>query len=295
MTRRARITVLAGLAIVALVGLVAIVEMTRPEPALTPDQVGAERLADLTYRGDVSAPDGANTLDVYLPPLRLDREPVPAVIWIHGGGWINGDKRETMPVWNWTDRGVAVVAVNYRLAEGGVVLADTAADIDAAVDHVLDHASDWGIDVTRIAVYGHSAGGHLAALVAVSDAPVAAVVAAGAPLDLQALVDPTLESFVGLVGADAPRFTADVLGCQSLDVECDRLAASFSPAAMDLDETQLFIIHGDADPLVPVDQALQFERVHGNEDTVRTEIVEGAGHVPFGPEAFDFLRPALGL
>lgn len=117
------------------------------------------------------------SLDVY--PLPASCGPRPALIWVHGGGWRLGDKANSM------DRkaalaaaeGWVLVSVNYRLstAGSGVVWPDHGNDVAAAVGYALDHAGELGIDPTRVALMGHSAGGQLAAIVTVDPTLLAAV------------------------------------------------------------------------------------------------------------------------
>lgn len=104
-----------------------------------------------------------STLDVYAPAVG-DNHPV--VLWIHGGGWRHGDKthvQEKPRALN--ERGFALVSVNYRL-HPDATYKQQASDITQAVRWVRDHAREFGGSSDGIFVMGHSAGAHLAALVA---------------------------------------------------------------------------------------------------------------------------------
>jgi len=88
----------------------------------------------------------------------------PLLIFIHGGYWSQLDKdifTTLAPVWN--SAGVAVALLNYRLAPSAR-MADIVSDVRTAICWLWDHASDLGFDREKIVVSGHSAGGHLAAL-----------------------------------------------------------------------------------------------------------------------------------
>jgi acetyl esterase/lipase len=105
----------------------------------------------------------AQTLDLYRPagPARMK-----LVVFVHGGGWIQGDKGIG---WGFAKvlnaAGYAVASVNYRMIPN-VLLQDEATDVASAAAFLLAHADQYGLDTSRFALAGHSAGGHLIALVA---------------------------------------------------------------------------------------------------------------------------------
>lgn len=97
-------------------------------------------------------------------------DPVPVIVWVHGGGWAIGDKRrvdEKATFFN--DLGYVLVSVNYRLSTRGVpdhpTHPDHANDVGAAVAWVQEHIDEHGGDGDHVALLGHSAGAHLVALV----------------------------------------------------------------------------------------------------------------------------------
>ena len=97
-------------------------------------------------------------LDVYYP---VDLKNVPVVVWFHGGGLTGGGK--FIPA-DLKDRGMAVVAVNYRLLPKAD-LAEVIDDAAAAVAWTLKNASLYGGDPAKVVVSGHSAGGYLTSMV----------------------------------------------------------------------------------------------------------------------------------
>ncbi|MEV7420921.1 alpha/beta hydrolase [Streptomyces sp. NPDC089919] len=106
-------------------------------------------------------------LDVHVPAAE---GPVAAVVWIHGGGWLEGDRRyppPTVPVellhGAVLGAGLALVSVDYRHSLEAPFPAQLH-DVKAAVRYVRRFAAELGIDPDRIGVMGESAGGHLAAL-----------------------------------------------------------------------------------------------------------------------------------
>ena len=115
-------------------------------------------------------PHGPVPVRIYTPAAGIPAS-MPCLVWVHGGGFIGGDldMREA----DWTARevcataGALVVSVDYRLAVGGVCYPVPHDDTVAAVTWVRDRAGDLGVDPSRIAIGGASAGGNLTAGAAV--------------------------------------------------------------------------------------------------------------------------------
>jgi acetyl esterase/lipase len=102
------------------------------------------------------------TLDVYAPATGKDH---PIVFWIHGGGWMQGDKKDVkVKPQAFIDKGFVFVSTNYRVFPD-VTIKMIAADVAKAIRWTHDHARRIGGDADTIFVMGHSAGAQLAALV----------------------------------------------------------------------------------------------------------------------------------
>ena len=124
--------------------------------------------ASAIYRNVAYAQDSpAQKLDLYLPAP--GEPPYPVLIAIHGGGFIGGDKEDgqIVPVLQGLTRGYAVVGLDYRLSPEAHFPA-AISDVKAAVRWVRAHAGEYGLDGSRIALWGDSAGGNLAALAGTS-------------------------------------------------------------------------------------------------------------------------------
>ncbi len=118
-----------------------------------------------------------NQLDVYAPTT-LRSKPAPVVVWVHGGGWYQGNKDLVVieKARRFTRSGYLFVSVNYRLsprvtdadslAPGRVRFPDQPRDVAAAVGWVDRNIADFGGDPERIVLMGHSAGGQLVSLLA---------------------------------------------------------------------------------------------------------------------------------
>jgi acetyl esterase/lipase len=107
-------------------------------------------------------------LDIHFPPESFTG-PRPAVVQVHGGGWVVGDKREQgRPLLaHLATRGFVGFNVNYRLSPGAT-FPDHLVDIKRAIAWIREHAAELRVDAGFIAVTGGSAGGHLAAMAALT-------------------------------------------------------------------------------------------------------------------------------
>src|SRR5207244_2268370 len=98
------------------------------------------------------------TLDVYTPAEGKNH---PVVVWIHGGGWHSGDKKDVQKKPQaFTDKGFVFVSINYRLWPS-VTIKQIAENVAKAIHWTHDHAADYGGDPNIIFVMGHSAGAQL--------------------------------------------------------------------------------------------------------------------------------------
>ncbi|MDP6041664.1 MAG: alpha/beta hydrolase fold domain-containing protein, partial [Candidatus Latescibacteria bacterium] len=105
-------------------------------------------------------------LDLYLPSDTSS--PVPVVIWVHGGGWRGGSKGNGGRALNMTKRGFAVVDVEYRLS-GEAIFPAQIEDCKTAIRWVKANAEKYNLDANRIGAWGSSAGGHLVAMMGLTE------------------------------------------------------------------------------------------------------------------------------
>lgn len=102
------------------------------------------------------------SLDVYAPAGGKNH---PVVVWIHGGGWHSGDKKDVnQKPQAFVDKGFVFVSINYRLWPGATIK-QIAEDTAKAIRWTHDHVAEHGGDPNTMFVMGHSAGAQLAALV----------------------------------------------------------------------------------------------------------------------------------
>jgi acetyl esterase/lipase len=275
-----------------------------PPPAPTRRDDGVRVFSGVTY----ACPAGYRPLqlDVWVPDTAA---PAPLVVWVHGGGWMTGDRRylpETLRPDQlfeaFVAAGLAVATVDYRFALEAPFPAQLH-DAKAAVRYLRAHAGELGVDVTRVGVAGESAGGHLAALVALT----------GHRADL--------EGDLGVVGpSSAVDVAVDWYGVSDLDtmpratppphvqaklpeamrtppedvlvrgLEGPALADASPVTHVTADAPPFLLVHGTADWLVPFAQSERLrDALEGAGVPVRLVPVEGAEHIFAGSRDVDGL------
>ena len=199
-------------------------------------------------------------LDIYRPRAGAQRAPV--LVYIHGGGWVLGDKREQgLPMMlHLAARGWVCVTVNYRLSPK-VAFPEHLLDCKRALAWTKDHIAEYGGDPSRVVISGGSAGGHLASLVALTPT-------LGDPAtDLSVLAAVPFYGVYDFLNRDGVRGNG-------FGKFIDRAVTKTTPTAnrelyelaspMDQitpDAPPFFVIHGSNDSLVPVQEARTFVRL----------------------------------
>ncbi|MDD5265084.1 MAG: alpha/beta hydrolase fold domain-containing protein, partial [Candidatus Bipolaricaulis sp.] len=231
--------------------------------------------ADLVY----ATVDGVDlTLDLYRPS---SAGPHPAIVFVHGGGWTAGDKS----MWEdealrFADQGYVGISVNYRLAPTYPFPA-AVEDCKAAVRWLRSHAQELDVDPQRIGAMGSSAGGHLVAMLGVTDGSeglegtsgdlslssrVQAVVDYFGPTDLTAAADSTDSAILAFLGGT----------CAQTPVAC-RQASPVKYASSD--DPSFLIVHGTRDARVPYQQSVALrDALQTVGVDVELLLLEGAGH-----------------
>ena len=156
---------------------------TRPASTPTPPEIGSVKNVV------AETPQGAIPLRVYRPAGVPATTPLPAYVYFHGGGWVIGDleTHDVLCRQLTAASGASVISVDYRLAPEHKFPA-AADDAWSATRWVVAHAGELGLDGRRLAVGGDSAGGNLAAVVALM-----ARDAGGPAIALQVLIYPVTD------------------------------------------------------------------------------------------------------
>lgn len=122
----------------------------------TADSGPAPTHADAAY-----GPHARNVLDFWQAPGATAEQPAPVVVFIHGGGFLAGDKRgvrRTAAIRESLAAGVSFASINYRYLSAETPLQDVLRDSARAIQFLRSRAGAWHIDKTRIAAHGESAG-----------------------------------------------------------------------------------------------------------------------------------------
>jgi acetyl esterase/lipase len=229
--------------------------------------------------------DTSLKLDLYVPTAA--KSP-PVVVWVHGGAWRSGSKANP-PLVPLAERGYAIASIDYRLSPVAKFPAQIH-DIKAAIRYLRATAKEHGTSAEKMAIAGGSAGGHLAALVGVTNgvkelegdigqhrdqsSDVHAIVDFYGASNLTTILD---QSTPHGLSVRVPALEL-LLGGQP-DAKAD-LARLASPVFhVDKTDPPLLIYHGDQDPQMPINQA--HELVGGYKKTglpVTFEVVYGGAH-----------------
>lgn len=225
-----------------------------------------------------SFPENINkTFDLIVP----DGEPknIPLLVWVHGGGWCGGEKRVYNDFERFTNRGYAVLSIDYRLSQEAPFPAQLI-DCKSAIRWARANADMYGYNADRILVGGSSAGGHLAALLGVTnDCP---EYDCGLYLEFSSNVQAVVDKYgpTDLVAEQMPNLAGDI---RALVLDDDAKIYAASPLRqVHGNEPPFLVLHGVADPLVPVSQSRRFVQALQQAGT-QVQYLE----VPGGEHGFD--------
>jgi len=241
-------------------------------------------------------------LDLYVPTVpSAEIASPPLVVWVHGGAWRAGSKRD-VPHARFTDLGYGVASVDYRLSPVAKFPAQVH-DIKAAIRYLRAKADLYGYDPAKIIIAGSSAGGHLAALVGVSNGVKELEGAVGGNADQSSDVQ-AIVSYYGasnlmtILAQSKPvglkmRPPALQLLLGGLPSEVPELAKLASPVEhVDAKDPPLLLIHGAADPQMPPEQSSELAEAYRKvERPVTLELIPDAVHG--GEQFFDETRTGI--
>lgn len=254
--------------------------------AETQTDIEYARVSDFSLKLDLHRPQAAN------PPL---------VVYVHGGAWRAGSKSD-VPIAKLLDHGFAIASVDYRLSTQARFPAQIH-DIKAAIRYLRGKSDLFHLSTSRIAVIGSSAGGHLAALVGVTNGNDELEGTVGEDLsqssDAQCIISLFGASNLQTILSQSTEFGLKMrvpalqllLGGQpSAKPDLAKLA---SPVAhLDKDDPPLLLIHGDADPQMPPQQSQELAKAYAAlKLPIHLIMLPGSRHG--GEEFYDEERTAI--
>ena len=263
----------------------------RPEARRAPESpIETRELRNLNY---VTNGHERQKLDLFIPSGATN--PLPVIIWIHGGAWKGGSK-EQCPALRFVERGYAVASINYRLSQHAIFPAQIE-DCKAAVRWLRAHAAEYRLDPDRFAAWGASAGGHLVALLGTSrdvksfdvgeslsfSSGVQAVVDFFGPTDFTRMAQDSLPNTP--FDHDAPDSPESQLLGGAVQANKDKAAKASPLTYVSKDDPPFLIMHGDRDNIVPHQQSEQLRAALQQAGVpVTLKLIPGAGHGFGGPD-----------
>jgi len=237
-------------------------------------------------------------LNIYLP--NEGEGPFPVIVAIHGGAFKMGDRTggDLAPMLEGVNRGYAVVTVDYRLS-GEAIFPAAVNDVKAAIRFIRQNSEKYGLNPDRIATWGDSAGGNLAAIAGttggtdelydpllgmtdVSD-KITAVVDWFGPLDFLKMDEQFEASGINpAFGKTSAATSPESAYIGQLITEVPEKTALADPSHyVSADDPAFFIQHGTMDANVPKEQSINFAdylKKVISEEKVTLILIEGAAH-----------------
>jgi acetyl esterase/lipase len=264
----------------------------------------ARDLKDVTYAMAEAAPLG---LDLHLP---AGVSKPPLIVWVHGGAWSQGTKANFPK--ELVERGFAVASVDFRQTTRAPFPANVQ-DIKAAIRFLRAKAGDYGYAAEKIAIAGASSGGHLAALVGVTNGNAVLEGKEGNYLSTSSSVQAII-SYFGASDLNTILAQSTPFGLKVREPALERLlgappdratelATLASPVThVDRTDPPLLLFHGDQDPQMPINQSHELQGAYQKSGlAVDFQVLHGAAHggqVFFSGEpldqAVDFLNRTIG-
>ncbi|MHC4116606.1 MAG: alpha/beta hydrolase fold domain-containing protein [Planctomycetota bacterium] len=243
----------------------------RNRQTVTTEQMLAQAPEGVTVIPDIAYREGNDAwkLDLAMPTNRGDK-PRPAIVFVHGGGWVSGDKRAgnfLRPTLEFAAKGYVCITINYRL---GGPKRDCVEDAKCSVRWLRAHAKKYNVDPGRIGAYGNSAGAHLVTML--GTCPASAGLEGDGPWR-------QYSSMVQAVVASATPTRPRVRGGSQDDAK--KIAPMTYATA---DAPPLLLVHEESDRTVPVSNSDDFVKAlrdAGAKDVTYMRYTDGSGHGTF--------------
>jgi acetyl esterase/lipase len=231
-----------------------------------------EKLNDVPY----CSADPAQKMDIYFP---ASGGPWPAVVYVHGGSWMHGDKSEAaLFASGLNSMGYLVVSLNYRLYPPATFPA-MIEDVKCGIRSLRVHAAEYNLDPSRIGAMGASAGGHLVALLGTMEQ--------NSPWDVGDYLDQSsrvqaVVSLAGVMDLSQPfpnTGSNDIETMKRIGFSETNMMEASPISHVTPDDAPFLLIHGDHDDLVPYQQSqLMYDRLVQAGVPAQLVIVKNGGH-----------------
>lgn len=226
-------------------------------------------------------------LDLYLPENAAPNNPLPLVIWVHGGGWKKGTKQLIGYQMYLLERGFAIASVNYRLSRTDIFPAQIH-DCKAALRFLRKNAKTYNLDADNFGLWGSSAGGHLVSLMGTTNKELEGNLGV---TDVSSEVKAVCNWF-GVTDFEMmndaiksnPKRVKPVTMLLGETIENNpELAKKASPLTyVTPDDPPFLIMHGTADNIVPLEQSqIFYDKLIENKVAAEYIIVEDWKHAFF--------------
>ncbi|WPJ95982.1 alpha/beta hydrolase [Coraliomargarita algicola] len=219
----------------------------------------------------ITLPNGKKMdLDFRLERPKAGEGPFPVVFFVHGGGWVKGNKSGFLhQSFVLAKHGIAGVRLEYRLKSHGARYPEAISDVLDAIDYVRQHASELNLDFTRVGIAGGSAGGHLSAI--------------AAQMTPECICYDGYNGLFDAFDRNRSRFGG---GDYTGTTEAEKKAAS-AIYNIKTPPPDTFLYHGTADPTVDFKQSVRFaEAIRAKGGSAEVLAYEGQGHGFFNKDPF---------
>ena len=190
----------------------------------------------------------------------------PGLVFIHGGAWVLGDKREQgLPLCNHlASLGWVCANANYRLSPGATY-PDHVTDAKSAVAWLREHADEYGVDPEFIAIAGNSAGAHISAMTALAEDPLPNTSDDSGDASVQAIITYYgVYDLTNRLGVHGSAFLDRLIGPYVIkaffDEEPERFHAASPMDHVARADIPWLVLQGDRDSLTPAPEAHEFVR-----------------------------------
>ena len=222
---------------------------------------------DVVYGYDDST---QQIMDIYLQGqftgepnwVEVDKSPKNTLVFIHGGGWLGGDKADNPFVLaDYLEKGWVVFSLNYRMGPG--TAPNAAEDVICAMRWIADRKDDYGVDVNNIFTTGSSAGGHLSLVAGLAPTSQKDYVCDISDIPVKGIINyygiTEISQNEAFLNKEKPQWNYTITWIGERD-RIDGVSKKYSPVYMaSRNAPPVITIHGAVDSVVPYTQATLLE------------------------------------